>query len=476
MIERIAVILFLSSPAFAAVVDVSTPSELAAAIASAEPGDEIVLSDGTYELQASPTASANGTSSLPIMVRAENRHGARIRFNTTEGFRVTGHNWIFDGLDVQGTCVVDSDCEHAFHVFGDAQGFVLRNSRIYDFNAQVKVNASQARNGVWQIPHGGLIERNELFDTHPRMTSKPVTKLNIDTGDGWVVRDNLIYDFHKLGGDNTSYGAFMKSGGKDGVFERNLVICAHSLTTGGVRLGLSFGGGGTAPAFCAPAFDSTVPCDPEHTGGVMRNNVIATCSDVGIYLNKATDTKVLFNTLIDTLGVDFRFASSSGEAHGNVLSGVVRTREGASLQRGTNLENVTTATFNKWYAAPPRDLRVEGDVSELFAGAPARDDVPDDFCARGRPTSGDITLGAIEHALGDCETWPGEPQPAPDAGTSPDAGKPKGGGFFTPGGGGGTAPSAETTGCGCTSGTGGAFGAVFVLLAATLRRRARSPR
>src|SRR5690606_14992952 len=121
------------------------------------------------------------------------------------------------------------------------------------FNAQLKVNAST---GGAQIPHGGLVEYSEIADTAPRNTDGPVTKLNIDTGDGWVVRGNFIHDFHKNGGDNTSYGAFMKSGGSGGVFERNLVACIHDVDTGGARIGLSFGGGGTAPEFCAPAFDA----------------------------------------------------------------------------------------------------------------------------------------------------------------------------------------------------------------------------
>src|SRR6185436_18347654 len=100
-------------------------------------------------------------------------------------------------------------------------------------------------------------------------------------------------------------------------------------TTAGVYIGLSFGGGGTAAQFCAPAFDAGVPCAPEHTNGTMRNNVIVNCSDVGVYLNQAKGTKLLFNTLIATTGIDFRFAQSSGEARGNVVSGPFRTRDQA---------------------------------------------------------------------------------------------------------------------------------------------------
>ncbi|MFY0577190.1 chondroitinase-B domain-containing protein [Cystobacter fuscus] len=324
--------------------NVSTVAQLQSALASAQAGDEIVLADGTYAVNANMSCAAEGTATQPITVRATNRHAARIQFNASEGFKVSGRYWTFDGLTIEGVCPQDTNCEHAFHVTGHAEGFVLRNSRVRDFNAQLKVNATKNSSGVYEMPHRGLVEHNEIYDTHARSTSNPVNKINIDTGDDWVVRDNDVHDFSKAGG--ISYGAFMKSGGKRGVFERNRILCVKDSPAGDTRIGLSLGGGGTGNAYCAPAFDPNVPCDPEHTDGVIRNNVIINCSDVGIYLNKAANTKVLFNTLISTTGVDFRFASTTGEAHGNVMSSVVRARDSGRFTAGTNLMNVATTTWN----------------------------------------------------------------------------------------------------------------------------------
>src|SRR5262249_50712195 len=146
------------------------------------------------------------------------------------------------------------------------------------------------------MPNNGLVEYNEIFDTRGRNTSNPVTKLNIDTGNDWIVRGNYLHDAEKLLDDTTSYVAFMKSGGKRGLYERNLVVCSK-LTVGGTRIGLSFGGGGTGAQFCAPAFDPMVPCSVEHDGGTMRNNIIVNCTDVGIYLNRGKDSHILYNTL-----------------------------------------------------------------------------------------------------------------------------------------------------------------------------------
>ncbi|MFL5355985.1 chondroitinase-B domain-containing protein [Archangium sp.] len=474
-------LLLLAQPAVAAVKNVSTVAQLQSALASAQAGDELVLADGTYAVSANLSCAAEGTATQPITVRAANRHAALIQFNALEGFKVSGRYWTFDGLTVEGVCPQDDNCEHAFHVTGHAEGFVLRNSRIRDFNAQLKVNAAQNGSGVYEMPHRGLVERNELYDTHARSTSNPVTKINIDTGDDWVVRDNDVHDFSKAGG--ISYGAFMKSGGKRGVFERNRVLCVKDAPSGDTRIGLSFGGGGTANAYCAPAFDASVPCDPEHTDGIIRNNIIVNCSDVGIYLNKAANTKVLFNTLISTTGVDFRFASTTGEAHGNVLSSVVRARDSGSFTAGTNLMNVANGTWTTWYQAPlSGDLRLNGNVSQLIGGAAARATVPDDFCARPRPSTGAYTLGALEHSLGDCDggtSAPGDAGTGPDAGTLQDAGTP--GDAGTPsdagtvdgGSGGDSGPEDEMKGgCSCGSAPGLTAILLALLLPLVLRRRA----
>jgi len=415
------------STAAAGVIDVSTPAELTAAISSAAPGDEIVLADGTYPLTGA-SCSTDGTANQPIVVRAATPLGATIQFDALEGFKVSGAHWHFEGLDVHGVCADDSNCEHAFHVSGAADGFVLRNSRVVDFNAQLKVNAAQINN-VFRTPNSGLIENNEVFDTRGRNTSNPVTKLNIDTGDDWIVRGNYLHDAEKLGGDTISYAAFMKSGGNRGLFERNLVICSRA-TTGGTRIGLSFGGGGTAPQFCAPAFDANTPCSIEHHDGTIRNNIIASCSDVGIYVNRGHNTRVLYNTIVDTSGVDFRFDTTSGEAVGNLMSGTVRPRDGGTVTSTGNMTGVDLAMFQTWYADPAiGDLAVTGDISVLIGAGPMRADVTDDYCAQTRP-SGALTLGAIEHSVGGCDTTtpPVDPDPDPVPGGDDTAVDPPGGG------------------------------------------------
>ena len=388
----------------ARVVPVSNAAGLIAAIGAAQPGDEIVLANGTYELSGNHGVNcANaGTPAAPIVVRAAHPLGAHIVSTAVEAFAVSAPDWRFDGLDIRGACANDADCEHAFHVTGRATGFQMLRNRVADFNAQLKVNAD----GDHTQPDGGLVEGNEFLDTHPRRTSGPVTPVNIDIAADWVVRGNVIRDFHKAGGNEVSFGAYAKGGARQPVFERNLVLCADLDTTGGTRIGLSLGGGGMDPALCAPKYDAAIPCDPEVEGGIIRNNIVANCSDDGIYLNRAKDTKILYNTLIATGGIAFRFPSSTGEAVGNVLSSAIRDRDGGSSRGEANLVGVSPQQFAAWFQNPAHgDFRRKGNVTALVGKELPRPDVTDDFCGRKR-TGGTMDLGAIQVSAGDCATSP----------------------------------------------------------------------
>lgn len=435
-----------ASSALAGVVPVSDEAGLEAAIAAAKPGDVIELADGVYASNGI-SCNANGTAAEPIVVRAANPLGAKIHFDALEGFKVGGDHWHFEDLEVTGVCADDNDCEHAFHV-GGAVGFVMRGVTAVDFNAQLKVNAAMSGGG-WKLPNGGLVEGCDLHDTHPRMTSNPTTKLNIDSGDDWVVRGNYIHDFEKGQGDTVSYGTFLKCGGERGIIEKNLVVCAKDFT-GGARIGLSLGGGGCAPQFCQPAFDAGTPC-VEHHDGIVRNNIVANCSDVGLYVNASANSRILYNTLVGTSGLDFRFPATTGVAIGNVLAGKVRNRDGSTGMFSENVQDVTQAEFDGWYKAPlTGDLRL-GVTAPPFVGmGTTLADVADDYCSRARPAPND--LGALESSLGDCDTTT-----PPATSSSTGSGSMSTGATSATGATSGSMASGSTSGA-TTSGGGGADG------------------
>ncbi len=378
----------------ASVVPVSDVAGLVAAIQNAAPGNDIVLAPGIYAVPGNLNASTAGTTNAPIRVRAASPHTALIRFGGAggliEGFRVSAPFWRIEDLEIEGICAVDSLCEHAIHVFGDAEFLVVRNNRIRDFNAQLKSNGIPGPGGPYVFPDDALIEGNTIYDTRIRNTANPVTKLDVVGGRRWVVRANTIYDYVKGQGDGISYAAFLKGNSRNGLFERNLVFCRRALS-GGTGLGLSLGGGGTGTAFCEDG-----DCTTEHQNGVLRNNIVVGCNDVGIYLNRAAGTLVEHNTLYDTTGIDVRFATSSADLRNNLMNGQIRSRDGGVVAQSGNLTLVPLATLASWFVQPAlADFRLL-DGSLLVDLGVAANAATDDYCGNDRD-DGLPDIGALEY-------------------------------------------------------------------------------
>lgn len=389
---------------FARVVDASTVTGLVDALRRATPGTLIVLAPGTYRLNGTRLALGNaGRPDAPIYVRAARLGEAVIELATLEGFYVDKPFWVFENLVVRGVCERDGDCEHAFHVVGDGHGTVLRNTVLVDFNAALKVNGLPSGKGLL-APDAGLVEHCTVTNARARQTDNPVSLLNINAGDGWTVRRCIVADFAKAGGNRTSYGAFMKSNSRGGLFEQNLVVCAAALPDDGdQRIGLSLGGGGTEKPYCREH-----DCSTEHTGGILRNNVVVNCSGPGIHLNRAAETGVYANLLAGTAGVEARFPTTAATLVDNVLDGAIRARDGARLRADGNLvsercvrrDRDDDCALARWYVQPfAGDFRLARGESILGRGT-ALDRLTDDFCGNPRPARPD--LGPIQYGGDSC--------------------------------------------------------------------------
>jgi hypothetical protein len=376
---------------------VTSSEALSAALAAAQPGDHILIAPGKYAInvRANLPASASGSPEKPIWVRASRLGDVVLEMTSDdangyqlEGFLVSAPYWVFENLVLRGVCQSDWGCEHAFHVVGEAQNTVIRNNVLLNFNAHLKVNRN-FKTGT--NPDHGLVEANFLANEHVRDVRNPVTFMDIVATDGWVVRRNVITDFAKTGGDMVTYGAFMKGGGTGGVFENNFVQCTWRLR-GGVRIGLSFGGGGSLPS------NETVgevcrggKCPFEHKGGIMRNNVIRNCpDDVGIYINRSPDTLVENNIIHDTRGIDVRFKESSAWLANNVIDGRIFARDFAVVDEASNLKSGFGAVFlskrsPSVYANPYQgDYRFKDQGSAEEKGARLLSVPSRDMCGRNR--------------------------------------------------------------------------------------------
>ncbi|WP_372661638.1 hypothetical protein [Hydrogenophaga sp.] len=316
---------------------VATPQDIRDALMQAPAGTRIVIAPGLYTFNQNLRLGHDGERLAPIVLSAEQPGSVVLAFSQDEGFLVDRPHWIFENLNIRGVCVRHTDCEHAFHVVGKAASTTLRNNHIQDFNAHIKVNGLGPD---W--PDHGWLAFNTLTNTAPRDTDRSVVPFDLVGASHWRVQDNLVSQFSKLDGNQVSFGMFMKGASEGGIFERNLVICSPTgISRPGVRVGISFGGGGTDPASCR-----TQQClGHEHTQGLAANNVVAHCNDAGLDINHATDIVLAHNTLINTAGITARRAPARALLYGNLLEGGVYARDGSTLAQENNLLVHSEAVF-----------------------------------------------------------------------------------------------------------------------------------
>jgi parallel beta-helix repeat protein len=369
------------------VVRVATSEEAARAIEHAEPGDAITFVPGTYRFTGSAIAvNRAGTEAAAIKVRADRPDTVLLELDMAEGFLVSAPYWTFENLNLRGACARHADCEHAFHVVGRASHFVARNNSVSDFNAHFKINGVES-----SFPDDGLIEGNALSNRSIRETESSVTPVDLVAASRWLIRGNRISDFVRAGSDRVSYGAFAKGGGAGNVFERNIVVCEDLLTGApGQRIGIALGGGGTGQAYCRDA-----RCITEQDNSSIRNNLIVSCSDDGIYINRSATSRIEHNTLIDTGGISVRFVESSADVEGNLVDGSIRSRDGGALHAADNRQTSMTQLYLGWH--PVRGLFSEHAIPMWAANPPRRAATPvlePDLCAVPRPPH--PAYGAVE--------------------------------------------------------------------------------
>jgi len=309
---------------------VMNQADLAAGVANASPGDVLQLAPGRYTFVGRQmTISRAGLPQAPIVVRAARLGDVVIEANQGVVFKLTAPYWRFENLVIKGTCGGDGDCEHAFHIVADARGTVIRNNQLEDLNAAIKINGENGR-----FPDDGQIVGNSFTMSRPRNTLNPITPIDLVAASNWRIAQNFIADFARVDPGKPTYAAFAKGAGERNVIERNVVFCEWKLRGQEPRVGLSLGGGGTDPRLTRDQGKSGL----EQTNSVIRDNLIAFCSDVGIYVNRSGRSVIEHNTLIDTAGIDVRYPESSADIIANVVDGSIRTRdEGLLRDRGNDI-------------------------------------------------------------------------------------------------------------------------------------------
>jgi hypothetical protein len=347
----------------------SDAEAIEAAVRSAEPGDVLEIEPGTYALPGTLQTRNGGSPDAPITLRAARPGTVTLEVRRVEGIVVSQPYWIFENLEWVGRCDVDDNCEHAFHIVGDARGTVVRNQKLVDFSAHLKINGQDGR-----FPDDGLLQFSTLIDTRPRVGGAPVSFVDLVAASGWQLMDNHVENFVKQGSDGVSYGMFMKGGGEHGRIERNLVVCTPTnVSQPGLRVGLSMGGGTTDPIACRDQ-----RCDVEFEDAVVANNVVAHCNDAGIDVNKSRGIEIVHNTLINTQGIMIRNSPAEARVLNNLMDSRIRQRRGTTLS--ANLANSTGDLVSYLVAPDVLDLRWRK-VPELLD---TPEGIATDFCGRRR--------------------------------------------------------------------------------------------
>ncbi|WP_286270976.1 chondroitinase-B domain-containing protein [Thalassotalea hakodatensis] len=317
---------------------VNSEKEIIAALKKAKAGETIHVLPGTYRFTGHSLNTKNsGTLSQPIVFMASHIGDVTFEFDLKEGLLIAHPFWRIGNIQFKGVCEQDYKCEHALHVVGQGHNTHIENNVFLDFNSPIKVNQF---NG--EYPDKGLIKHNTFIYSRARKTASPVTAIDIVAANDWLVSQNFISDFTKAKGDHVSYAMFFKGNGQGNVAERNVVFCEW-LFSGGQRVGVSIGGGGTGHKFCRDG-----SCAVEQSDSIIRNNLIAHCpNDVGIYVNKGKNSIINNNVLYKTRGMDIAFEQSSTTLLFNVYDGRVFVKHGANIVEHNNAGSVVSAMLLK---------------------------------------------------------------------------------------------------------------------------------
>jgi hypothetical protein len=293
---------------------VDSAEDIRQAFGKARPGDTITIKVGEYDMGGELSTGSDGTRGKPITVTADGARGyAHLKAKGQVAFRIRNRFWVFKGIHFEG----DYRTTEAA-VFMDGPGgcgdIQIIDCRISGSNTHGMKSAKLREKPVNNV----LVEHTELFNTG-------ATGFDLPAGDGWILRGNYVHDYGRAGG--TSYGIFLKGGGKDGIIEGNIV---DGKKMGGT-VGISFGGGLMGKQWLRVHPDGTFAA--EHENGIARNNIVLNTGDVAYHSNNGRNCR-FYNNLAWGCGTFQRQASYPKDPvlDNNLIGGAVK---GASENKNT---------------------------------------------------------------------------------------------------------------------------------------------
>jgi hypothetical protein len=387
------------APPSGATVTVSTEAALRDQAYNAADGTTILIAAGTYNMQGFVHIVNDG-----IALRGET--GDRDDVILDFGGMTGGHFGIL--VEADDATIADLTVRNAKDHGVSIQGRdrpVLYNLHVQDVGDQlVKVNP-------WgDGSEDGLLacSRLEYTDAAPNEYTNGISAHDAHR---WVVRDNAWYRIRTPGNSPVPTVLFW-SGSSDTVVERNLLVDCYQ--------GIAFGN----------ASQDGI----NHTGGIVRNNVIYASQphDVVVEMVRATGWLVAHNTALllnpngVTWGMEARFPESEGTFAYNLTNmDIWLDRDGAGA---TATGNVTDAQSDWFVNAAAADLHLVASATDAIDQATSLPQVPDDFDGDTRPIGSAPDVGADERGASEPTETPtptstGSPTPTPTETPTPTATK-----------------------------------------------------
>ncbi|MBU3952357.1 MAG: right-handed parallel beta-helix repeat-containing protein, partial [Proteobacteria bacterium] len=282
----------------------------------------VLIKDGTYILPRNILIDGNTVTYKSI---SNNRNSVVLK---GQGFTGSVHN-IFS---IQGNRVyiqnltIGEVANHGIQIHGEKKNIshiFLQNLRFYDIREQMLKGSFDPQNPSNHADYGFV--ENCLFEFTKGYAFQSYTGgIDIHHGENWVVKNNIFKNIRTEDKSLTEGAIHFWNDSKNTIITSNKIFNCDR----GITLGLD---------------------TSSHFGGTIRNNIIHTIMDTGIYLCNARDIDVNHNTIfIDSNypnSIEYRFNQSRDiTIENNITNKKIVSRDGGNARiLGNN-----TAIKNTW--------------------------------------------------------------------------------------------------------------------------------
>jgi hypothetical protein len=359
------------------VVNVTSESQLRAAVSSLASNTTILVAPGTYVLR--DALYVNGTfanvairgvsgNADDVVLAGPGMNNASVPFGIWVGGNV-------NGITIANVTIRDI-YNHPIILNAGTQSPLIHNVRLVNAGQQfIKANPNPSGGGV----DNGVVQYSVIeYETTSR--DYYTNGVDVHTGRNWTIRHNLFRNIRAPQGQLAGPAILMWNASSGTVVEGNTFVnCQREIALGLIE---------------------RTPND--HSGGLVRNNFVyrdsTIAGDAAIGVFDSPNTQVLHNTILASGTypslIEYRFPHTTGvRIASNLLDGTILARNGASAVVVGNFNSVSAGMFVNPSAG---DLRLRATASAAIDKVAAAANVQNDWEGDTRPQGAAADVGADE--------------------------------------------------------------------------------